>query len=533
MAPRVVPLLEAVDVGEEEPEAPSLSPPARLAPLRDLAVQRVPVPEARPRIGQPREPVAPHLFRHPPEDGGGEAEEEQAQEDDPPRRVEIGGAGPRDEARDRDGRERGTRRAPRGRCARCAAAPARRRRTGRGGRRRSAANAQPEELERDDEALDARDDRRDETEEAEGGEGAAGSRSGARPRGTGASPRSSRSPSPRGRRFRPGRRPSGEPESRSRPNGPSSGRGREPRRSRRRGDSRRGSSRGRRRGRGEPPRRARPREEDQALVVQRPLAFEAVEPPDDRQAPEDAPVPLPVPDPQDQLAGPRGVDPVRRERVEARDEVRRVRGGWELAEAADLHPVEPGFVDVPDPRRGEGERLPDERREVDEDPVPADPLAPGLVARAGPPVGSRVGRFRRLRRAGRRRPPATRSRGRAGRAVGSPPGIPDGAAPARDRAPGAASARRAPRAGRRRPVAARRAGARPRQETAGSRSVRVPFATSSSARTPTGKGRLVLHVPEPEPREDRDAELPEPVGDDFLPGPRPLEVPVAGRARSP
>ena len=220
VAPRVVPLLEAVDVGEEEPEAPPLAPPERVPPLRDLAVQRIAVPETRPRVGQSREPVAPHLFRHPPEDGGGEAEEEEAQEDDAPRRVEIRGSRSRDEARDGDDREeerhvareigpRAPAAAPRG-----DAEPdeevdeeSRERSSGRAaaGRRSSRPRGRP--------APRRRGRRRR--------EGGGGSRAGRRPRGTGASPRSSRSPSPRGRRCRPGRRPRGEPASRSRPNGPS------------------------------------------------------------------------------------------------------------------------------------------------------------------------------------------------------------------------------------------------------------------------------------------------------------------------
>ena len=233
--------------------------------------------------------------------------------------------------------------------------------------------------------------------------------------------------------------------------------------------------------------------------MQRPLALEAVEPPDDRQAPEDAPVPLPVPDPQDQLAGPRGVDPVRRERVEARDEVSRIGRGRKPAEAADPHPVEPGLVHVPDPGHGEGERLTDEGRKVDEDPVPADSLARRLVRQ----------------RVGRAEVEAVDSGDPVGRiAVGRPPAARRGASaglrgPVRASRPPAAPARRgrtrrqSQHGGRRKEDedGPSREACRPRhrQETAGSRRVRVPFATSSSARTPTGRVDLSATCPNRSP----------------------------------
>ena len=168
VAPRVVPLLETVDVGEEKAEAPPLASPECLTPFRDLAVQRIAVPESRPPGRSAREPVAPHLFRHPPEDGGRQAEK-RMQEDDAPRRVEIHGSRSRDEARDRDDRHEERHVAPEiGPCA-PAAAP---RGGGEPGEKveEERCEAPPEHLQRYDEALDPGDDRRHDAENGKGGQ---------------------------------------------------------------------------------------------------------------------------------------------------------------------------------------------------------------------------------------------------------------------------------------------------------------------------------------------------------------------------
>ena len=264
-----------------------------------------------------------------------------------------------------------------------------------------------------------------------------------------------------------------EPGRRSRPSGPSSRRARAPWRSRRREGSRRGSWRGRRRGRGAPPRRAtlrgRVRGSGRGATARARGGRASRSTGRPRKT---LPSLFPCQTLQDQLAGTRGVDPVRRERVEARDEVGRVGGGRKLAEAADPHPVEPGFVHVPDSRHGEGERLPDERREVDEDPVPADSLAPGLVRqRIGRPEIEAVDPRDPVGRFAVGRPPAG---GEDERAV---PRGPAGIAPAG----GAGAASTAPAASVSAAATARRTRTARRARRAGLVIVRRPRARGASA----------------------------------------------------